>query len=201
LFETLTLSGLAVALMISATGCSSLPGEPRTQSAVIGGVGGAAAGAAIGGSKHQVLGALLGGALGAGAGYVIGANSDRIANRDRVAAEQATATAQSSPASAEQARYAATADVNNDGFVTLDEVVATRQAGFTDQQLIERLRATGQVFELTPEQQRYLLDHGVSRYVVDQMQQINRDVRDRLLSQQPYPSSTSPVISRPPGAP
>ena len=87
---------------------------------------------------------------------------------------------------------APTADVNGDGFVTMDEVVAMRAAGFSDQQMLERLRATGQVFELTPEQQRYLHDHGVSDYVIGQMLDVNRDVRDRLLGQQ-----SGGVISRP----
>ena len=37
-----------VIVLLSATGCSNLPGKPGTQGAVIGGVGGAAAGAPIG---------------------------------------------------------------------------------------------------------------------------------------------------------
>jgi hypothetical protein len=68
-----------------------------------------------------------------------------------------------------------------------------RQAGLPDQTIIERLRATGQVFELTPEQQRYLREHGISDYVIGQMMEINRDVRDRLLGSQ------GEVIGRPPG--
>jgi hypothetical protein len=200
LFQTLTLSAVASALLLGPTGCSNLPGTKGQQGAVVGGVGGAAAGAAIGGSEHRALGALIGGALGAGAGYVVGANVDKIKDHDRPGAEKATSTAQTAPATAEQARMAATADVNNDGFVTLDEVTAMRAAGLTDQQMLERLRATGHVFDLTAEQQRYLQDQGVSAYVVAQMAQINRDARDRLIGQ--YPSTTAPpVVSRPRGSP
>src|SRR5206468_3037042 len=48
-------------------GCENLPGNKKEQGAVIGGVGGAVAGAAIG--KHnRALGALIGGARGAGGG-------------------------------------------------------------------------------------------------------------------------------------
>ncbi len=180
-----------MALLLNSTGCSNLPGNKQQQGAVIGGLGGAAAGAAIGGKDNRVLGALLGGALGAGGGYVIGANSDRILNRDTSGAQTATQTAQSRPATAQDALRATTADVNGDGFVTLDEVVALRQAGLSDQQMISRLQATGQVFELTPEQQEYLTNQGVSRSVVDQMNNLNRETREKLMN---HPND---VISQP----
>jgi hypothetical protein len=59
------------------------------------------------------------------------------------------------------------------------------------------------VFELTLEQQAYLRNNGVDQYVIDQIPQINRDIRDRLLAQsaapptpgappQPYPPTGYP---------
>jgi hypothetical protein len=191
IFQAL-LSLSAVALLLGSTGCSNLPGTKEQQGAVIGGVGGAAAGAAIGCKEHRFLGALLGGALGAGGGYVIGANSDKITGKDTSGAQTATQSAQTTPATAEDARTASTADLNRDGFVTLDEVVAMEKAGLTDQQMIERLQSTGQVFELTSEQQQYLTNRGVSQSVVNQMQNLNRATRDRLLSE-----TGSGVISQP----
>ena len=179
-----------LALLLTSTGCESLPGEPSTQGAVIGGVGGAAAGAAIGGSEHRALGALIGGALGAGGGYIIGANSDKITGKDQSGAQQATQSAQTQPATPQQARDATTADLNRDGFVTLDEVVAMQQAGISDQEMLRRLQVTGQVFELTAEQQKYLVDRGVSSSVVSQMQNLNQEKRDQLLT-------PTGVISRP----
>jgi hypothetical protein len=186
-------SGTVAAMMLGITGCSNLPGKPSTQGAVVGGLGGAAAGAAIGGEHHRGVGALLGTAIGAAGGYVVGANSDRILNRDQAGADQAVRNAKSRPATAQDAMRAQTADLNGDSFVTLDEVVAMRSAGFSDQQMLERMRATGQVFELTAEQQRYLQDNGVSPYVIGQMAELNRDVRDRLAGQQ-----NESVIGRPP---
>src|SRR5436190_8313717 len=63
LISAITLAPLA--------GCESLPGDKKTQGAVIGGAGGALAGALIG--KHnRAVGGLIGGALGAGGGYLIG---------------------------------------------------------------------------------------------------------------------------------
>ncbi len=186
----LTVLSLAATLIAGTTGCEQLPGSPKAQGAAIGGAGGAAAGAAIA-KDNRALGALIGGVLGAGGGYVVGANSDRITGKDSKGAEEAVRSAQARPATAEDARRAQTADLNGDGFVTLDEVVALRAAGFSDQQMLDRLAGTSQVFELTPEQQRYLRDHGVSQHVIDAMRDLNRDVRDRLYQQ------NGGVISRP----
>lgn len=184
----------ALALVLHSTGCSNLPGSKQQQGAVIGGLGGAAAGAAIGGKDNRVLGALLGGALGAGGGYVIGANSDKILNRDTTGARSASESAQSHPVTVEQAKTARTADVNSDGFVTLDEVVALHRADVSDQEMVNRLRATGQVFDLTEEQQNYLTSQGISRSVVTQMEDLNRDARDRLENQK---EPANGVISQP----
>jgi hypothetical protein len=174
----ISFSSLAVVLSLGA-GCAQLPGTHEQQGAVIGGTGGAIAGAAI--AKNDLLGALIGGAVGAAGGYLIGANSDRILGKDRAAAERAVQDAQSNPATPEQVRYATTADVNSDGFVTLDEVTAMNAAGLSDEQMLARLRATDQVFELTLEQERTLRDQGVSQTVISGMRQINRDTRERLL--------------------
>lgn len=183
-YQTLTLTVAAAALAFTSTGCRELPGEPRTQGAVIGGVGGAAAGAAVGGREHRLLGALIGGALGAGGGYIIGANQERLSSQDRGAAEEAARTAQARPATAADVQGATTADLNNDGFVTMDEIVAMQQAGLSDQEMLQRLRATNQVFELTDEQERHLRNQGVSQNVLREMRDINRELRDQLMQDQ-----------------
>src|SRR5215207_7164117 len=82
--------GLAGTLLIAAAGCENLPGDERAQGATIGGVSGAAVGAAVGGEGNRLLGALIGGAVGAGGGYLIGANWDKITGKD---SEGATAAA------------------------------------------------------------------------------------------------------------
>ena len=56
-------------------------------------------------------------------------------------------------------------------------------------------KATGQVFELTSEQQQFLTSHGVSQNVLNQMQDLNRDTHDQLMNQ------PGEVISRPPVQP
>jgi len=189
--RALILSTTAIAVLSLQTGCQQLPGTKGQQGAVIGGAGGAAAGAAIA-KDNRVLGALIGGAAGAAGGYLIGANSDRILGKDSAGAERAISTAQNSPATSDQARNATTADINQDGFVTLDEVTAMKAAGLSDNEMLGRLRATNQVFELTSTQERILREQGISQQVITEMEQMNRDTRDRLLNE---PSNG--VISRP----
>lgn len=181
--------GLAGTLLIAATGCENLPGDERAQGATIGGVSGAAVGAAVGG-ENRLLGALLGGAIGAGGGYLIGANWDKIRGRDSEGARQATREAQAQPATVEDAQRATTADLDSDGFVTMDELVAMERAGFSDEKILERLRATGQVFELTTEQKNYLRSRGVSDRVITELASINQ--REDVL----HSDSQNQVIGR-----
>jgi hypothetical protein len=168
-------TGIVSICITGLVGCSSLPGSDEQQGAVIGGASGAAVGAAVS-KKNRALGAVIGGAVGAAGGYVIGKNKDKITGRDddNDELEAAEVKSQQTPATPEQARTATTADVNSDGFVTLDEVVALEQAGLTDDQIIDRLRATNQVFDLTEEQRRYLLDRGVSQEIVDRLATLNQ---------------------------
>src|SRR5207237_2526129 len=126
-YQILTAAATAVALLIGTVGCENLPGSPKQQGTAIGAVGGAAAGAAVAGEHNRLLGALLGGAVGAGGGYLLGANSDRLLQRDTAGAQRAVQNAQTQPATAQQAANASTADLNGDGFVTLDEVIAMKQ--------------------------------------------------------------------------
>ena len=171
---------MAAALLLPTVGCEQLPGNSKQQGAAVGGAGGAVAGAVIGGEKHRWLGALIGGALGATGGYLIGAQVDKVNSNDRDSALEANRRAETRPATAEEAAAATTADVNKDGFVTLDEVVAMERANLSDEQILSRLDATDQIFELTPEQERYLIDRGVSRRVVDRLPDINREQRDNI---------------------
>lgn len=175
LFETSVISVVAFGL----AGCSSLPGSDRQQGAVIGGASGAAVGAAV--TENRALGAIIGGALGAAGGYVIGANKDKIIGEDSEnEVAEASREAETTPATPQEAKAATTADVNLDGFVTLDEVVALERANLNDDEIVDRLRSTGQVFELTEEQKRYLLDKGVSQSVVDRLDDLNRTAKDEL---------------------
>ena len=179
------------ALLMGTVGCEQLPGSKGTQGAVIGGAAGAAVGAAV--AENNLLGALIGGLIGAGGGYLIGANVDKITGKDTSGAEQANTRAQNNPATAEQARNSSTADINRDGFVTMDEVVAMEKAGLLDSEIIDRLKTSGQVFELTEQQKQYLLNQGVSRNIVDAMPTLNREAREKAAQ-----ATNTEVIGRQP---
>lgn len=172
--------GVIAVLVTGMVGCSSLPGSDAQQGAVIGGASGAAVGAAVS-KENRALGAVIGGAVGAAGGYVIGKNADKMTGNDSDE-ETASRKAEEAPVTATQAKTSPSADVNSDGFVTLDEVVALKDANLTDDQIIERLRATKQVFELTTEQRRYLADKGVSQNVIDRLITLNRESNANLPS-------------------
>jgi len=194
-----TSTAVALAALIALTaipmsGCEDLPGNRETQSTVIGGAAGAVLGAVIA-KENRLVGALIGGLLGAGGGYLIGAKTDWFKDDDDKVEDEmreSVANAQRDPATPEEARRAKTADINDDGFVTLDEVVAMEKAGLSDNQMINRLEATDQIFVLNADQRKVLRDNGVSARVIDRMEDINREDRDRLLSD----NDDDDVISR-----
>jgi hypothetical protein len=165
-----------------AVGCEELPGTRQQQATVIGGVAGGLAGAALNNS-NPLMGLLMGSAIGAGGGYLIGAKTDWFEDPDDAEddARRSVQIAQERPATPAQARRAQTADINEDGFVTADELVAMEQAGMDEDEILERLRATNQVFDVSPEQARALRQAGVSDRVISQMPQINRERRDSIL--------------------
>jgi hypothetical protein len=177
---TLLMGTLAAGPMI---GCENLPGDEKQQGAVIGGVGGAIAGAAVAGKEDRALGALIGGALGAGGGYLIGAQRDKMNDeKDRDAAVQAAKEAERNPAKVEDVAKTKSADINEDGFVTLDEVVAMEKADLSDREMIRRLERTQQYFELSGTQEDYLREHGVSDRVITAMTDMNPEANARLAS-------------------
>ena len=167
------------------TGCESLPGDEKTQGAVIGGAGGALAGAAIA-KDNRLVGGLIGGALGAVGGYVIGAQVEKNNDKHKDEAVQASERDRRNPPTSSEVRRARTADLNDDGFVTLNEVVAMHDAKISEREMINRLEDTGQVFYLSEQQEDYLRDKGVSDEVVRAMRTMNRD-RSRMASDRDEP--------------
>ena len=164
-------------ILAPVVGCESLPGDKKTQGAVIGGVGGAAAGALIA-KNNRLIGGLIGGALGAGGGYLIGAQLEKTNPKNRDEAVKAARDAEAHPATATDVKNSDTADLNKDGFVTLDEVVAMKDAGLGDRDMIRRLEKTSQVFELTDTQKNYLRNHDLDEKVINAMLDMNRATSD-----------------------
>jgi hypothetical protein len=169
--------------LLALPACESLPGTRTQQSTTAGAAVGAGVGAVLGGEDNRLVGALLGAAVGAAGGYLIGARTswfDTEAGRRQ--ALDAVSQAQRDPATASQALAAKTADVDQDGFVTLDEMVAMESAGLSDAQMLSRLRATGQIFDVDASQERALLSAGISPEVVAELPRINQQEKERVLS-------------------
>ena len=182
MIATALMGSLALGPMM---GCESLPGDKKSQGAVIGGIGGALAGAAVAGDDDRGIGALIGAVAGAGGGYLIGAKVDEKDKDDAKKKEealQASKNAEANPADAEAAKQATTADVNDDGFVTLDEVVAMEQAGLSDKEMIRRLERTQQYFALNEQQEGFLRERGVNDTVIVAMRDMNRASSDAQLA-------------------
>jgi hypothetical protein len=159
-------AAVGLLMLVSVPGCEN--GNKKEQGAVI---GDASAGTPAG-NHEPLLGGLTGGA--ATGGYLVGANWEKITGNDLHSAQQAVQKAQSHPATAQEARITTTADINNDGFVTTDEVLAMKQAGFSEDEMIRRLQLTGQVFDLSAQNERDFRNHGISQRVIESMKSMNR---------------------------
>jgi hypothetical protein len=68
-----------------------------------------------------------------------------------------------------------------------------KKAGLTDDHMLDRLQATGQVFELTSAQQQYLRDHGVNQRVIAGMPTLNQAERQQILNQPNSVNGTPPT--------
>jgi hypothetical protein len=108
----------------------------------------------------------------AGHGYLIGAHRNLLVDtvHNRQAAAAAIQRAQAAPATAADVHRSTTADLNHDGFVTADEVIALQLAGLGDMEIVRRLEATGHVFALTTPERDFLARHGVPHQVLDELQ-------------------------------
>lgn len=164
----------SVLLAGALVGCSSAPGNSKQQGAVVGGATGAAVGAAVA-KNNRALGAIIGGAVGAAGGYVIGGKTGHVDNRDDSTASGTPATTETGTSSDNRTvSTGPTADSNKDGFVTLDEVVEMEKRGLSDEEMVERLRATGQKFDLEDNHREYLRQRGVSETVISELPRLNR---------------------------
>ena len=164
--KTRSVGMLGISALALVAGC--MPTQPAKQEPWLG----ASSDAAARLPKNYSLHGLVGEDLGAGGGYVIAATPENIEQNKHAEAVQASQKAEQNPARVADARTANSADLNGDGFITLDEVVALQRAGLTPQEMIDRLRNTGQVFSMTSMQERYLTDRGVSGDVIQAVREM-----------------------------
>ena len=98
-------TAMAFSPLAGLTGCENLPGDKKTQGAVVGGVGGAVAGGAlIGGKNNRLLGVRLVALACAGGGYLVCANWDKINGHKSDDAKEADRRPEERPARASDVR-------------------------------------------------------------------------------------------------
>jgi uncharacterized membrane protein len=153
--KSLVIIVLAVGVTLTTTvsgGCQT-PNYQRNGT-ILGGLGGAGLGAAIGNKSQNALpGALIGGAIGAIAGNAIGEGVDQ----DRAVAQQ-------------QAYAQGAATTAARGAVTPQDVIAMSQAGISPEVIATHVRTNGVTQQLQVNDLIYLRNQGVSDSVLQAMQ-------------------------------
>lgn len=176
--KSLIIIVLAVGVTLTTTvsgGCQT-PNYQRNGT-ILGGLGGAGLGAAIGNKSQNALpGALIGGAIGAIAGNALGEGVDQ----DRAAAQQ---QAYAQGAGAQAAR----------GAVTPQDVIAMSRAGLSEDVIATHVRTNGVTQQLQANDLIYLRSQGVSDSVLQAMQ-------TAPTSQTKYSSAYTAAIPPPPPA-
>jgi hypothetical protein len=125
-------------------------------------------------TSDGAIAVLIDGALGRDGGFLIGMQSDKADPKYHDEAMLAARNAEVHPATSSDVKNSDSADLNHDGYVTMDELIAMRDAGVNNQEMIRRLKETNQLFELTRHQKSYLLDDAISERVIDAMPGLNR---------------------------
>ncbi len=152
--------GIVRALLIATTlgAAGPIACENKTQSgALIGGLGGAGVGAAIGSASGNAgKGALIGGAAGVLGGALVGNGMDRS---EKKKAEQAEAARRS-----EERSYARTPER-----LTRQDVVRWSDDGISDEVIIDRIERSDAIFRLSAKDENSLRDDGVSEDVIEAM--------------------------------
>jgi hypothetical protein len=106
---------------------------------------------------------------GPGGGWIIGARRQNLRAGHDALASKANQNAEQHPAAPGDVAASTDADLNHDGFVTLDEIIALKRAGLTEEQMKDRITHADQLFAPNERQQQYLRDRGISQPVIDAM--------------------------------
>jgi hypothetical protein len=173
-------SGLMLLLL---TGCAAEPGRVPGPGALVAGVGSRLV------SAHDAIArSILGDAA---KPMLIAPPQPTSAEADSVGALPAAATVVSRQAASAETSWmrpaeATSPDLDGDGVISVDEIVALGRSGLGDGELAERLERTGRTFDLSTSQEQYLRVRGISDNLIDRMRTLNR-------SAAPSPSDVAAV--------
>ena len=162
------LGGLICCGAVLICGCQIVPHAPKPSNA-----GPAIPAAALEHGNDQAFAQLTGGDLGIGGGFLVGASPEKCSLSDRKDALAAAQKAEQSPATLLAVRDSTNADLNHDGYITLDEILAMVRSGLSEQEVAARLKNSQYVFHITPQQERYLSDRGVPANVVKDLHNLS----------------------------
>ncbi|HYT93844.1 MAG TPA: glycine zipper domain-containing protein [Gemmataceae bacterium] len=141
---------LLISALLLTSGCTNM--SNTEQGAATGGILGAVGGTIVGAALHRpVAGALVGGAVGAATGAAVGNAEDRREDR---------AIRQAAAAQAVAAR----------SMLSLEDVVHMTQSHIPPETIINQIRQTGSMYNLTADQIIWLSQQGVSQSVITEMQ-------------------------------
>ena len=162
--------------LVLACGCSSMSHADR--GALGGGALGAGTGAVVGHALGNTgAGAVLGGAVGAISGAVIGDSIDESEKK-------------------QEARLAAATAAGPRGPLGTTDVVMMAQQHVSDGVIVEQIRSTGSVYNLSANDIVWLKQNGVSDYVINEMQATARYPR-RVYSAVPVYQAPVYVVEPP----
>ena len=152
--------------------------------ALLGGLLGAGAGAAIGDghNHHAGQGALIGGALGAIGGAVVGNNIDNNNARQQYATENRIY----------QQQYAQQLQ----GTVTTQDIISMQQGGLGDDVICNHIRANGLARTPNVNELIYLRRNGVSDMIIQTMQTTRPIQQQQVIVQQRQPATQVIVQER-----
>jgi hypothetical protein len=151
--DTMKRKWIVSGLLLLGCGCSTT--SHTTDGAAVGGAAGAVAGGLIGAAAHApVAGALIGGGIGAVTGAAVGNAEDR--REDRAARQAAAVAAQRA--------------------LSLEDIVGMVQNHVSDGLIINQIRQSSTLYNLTGEQIVWLKQQGVSDAVIMEMQAHSRQV-------------------------
>jgi uncharacterized protein YcfJ len=150
---------ICLTLILLNTGCQS--NKTRVaEGAVIGGLLGGAAGGIIGNqSGNAGMGAGIGIAAGAVTGAIIGSQINKPQTEAKQKAEAKQETKNTAPAKTEEIKT-----------LSMQQIVEFTKQGLTDDEIINKIKATNSKFNLTKDGIDYLKQQRVSQKVIDAMQ-------------------------------
>ena len=159
------------ALVLS--GCAAEPGRVPGPGALVAGVGGKLVKA-----HDAVARSILGDAA---RPMLIGtppATAPAVEESPARAIPAAATSAHRQTASAEMANIdfasATSVDLDGDGVISLEEILALGRSGLNDAEALERLERTGRTFDLSTSQEQYLRERGVSDEMIARLRTLNR---------------------------